>query len=81
MKISGEKDNKTCTPIVPSVGKDTKAKDNLVSPNSLMRIAWGIGLQCNPHGSFIAFHWGDNRSGRNFAAINLTTKMEVMSHQ
>ncbi|AUH72741.1 class C beta-lactamase-related serine hydrolase [Legionella sainthelensi] len=81
VKISGEKNNKTCTPIVPSLaGKDTKAKDNLVSPDILMQIAWGvgIGLQRNPNGSFIAFHWGDNGSGRNLAAINLTTKMAVV---
>lgn len=48
VKISGEKNNKTCTPIVPSLaGKDTKAKDNLVSPDILMQIAWGLGSVYN----------------------------------
>ncbi|ARB93000.1 hypothetical protein A6J40_12795 [Legionella longbeachae] len=78
MKKSEEKE--ICVPVVPSLaGKDTKAKDK-VPPYILNQIAWGvgIGLQYNPDDSFIAFHWGDNGTGRNLAAINLTTEEAVV---
>lgn len=81
MRRSEEEDKEIYIPIVPSLaGKDTKAQDNLVSSDILMQIAWGvgIGLQRNPDGSLIAFHWGDNGSGRNLAAINLSTKEAVV---
>lgn len=62
------------------VDKDTKAMDNKVPTEVLNQLAWGvgIGLQRNPDGSFIAFHWGDNKTGRNLAAINLKTNEAVV---
>ncbi|KTC88069.1 MULTISPECIES: serine hydrolase domain-containing protein [Legionella] len=70
------------TPIVPSlaVKEDKKAIKKGVSLEILENLAWGLGmgLQRNPDGSFTAFHWGDNGgTGRNFAAINLSTQQAV----
>ncbi|KTD35170.1 putative secreted esterase [Legionella nautarum] len=68
-------------PSVPSLAdkKDKKAIKKGVSLELLERLAWGlgIGLQHNSDGSFTAFHWGDNGTGRNFAAINLHTQQAV----
>lgn len=80
--VESEEDHKKIfVPIVPSlVDKDSKAIDKGVSPDVLNQLAWGvgIGLQRNPDGSFIAFHWGDNGTGRNFAAINLSSQQTVV---
>ncbi|HAU1321924.1 TPA: beta-lactamase family protein [Legionella pneumophila] len=68
------------TSIVPTLtDRDTKAMTAGVSPDTLGQIAWGvgIGLQQTPDGRRIAFHWGDNHSGRNFAAIDLSTNQSV----
>ena len=69
------------TPAVPSLAdKDDKAIKAGVSSEVLGQIAWGvgIGLQQTPDGKSIAFHWGDNHTGRNFAAIDLATNQAVV---
>lgn len=60
--------------------KDTKAIDKGVAPEVLEQLSWGlgIGLQTKADGSRIAFHWGDNGTGRNLAAINLTTGESIV---
>ncbi|HAT9878649.1 TPA: serine hydrolase, partial [Legionella pneumophila subsp. pneumophila] len=68
-------------PIVSSLrDKDTKALSQGVSNDILDQISWGlgIGIQKNTDGTRIAFHWGDNGTGRNLAAINLTTDEAVV---
>lgn len=60
--------------------KDTKAIDKGVVPEVLEQLSWGpgIGIQTNADGSRVAFHWGDNGTGRNLAAINLTTGKAIV---
>jgi hypothetical protein len=68
-------------PVVSSLkDKDTKAMKQGVSTDTLDQISWGlgIGIQKNTDGTRIAFHWGDNGTGRNLAAINLTTDEAVV---
>jgi hypothetical protein len=68
-------------PTVPSLkDRDTKAQTKNVSPDVLEQMSWGIGigLQANADGSQVAFHWGDNGSGRNLAAINLNTGQAIV---
>lgn len=66
-------------PVVPSLVADTKGNDLKVPKNVLNKLAWGVGMgiQRNQDGSLTAFHWGDIKTGRNFAAINLKTKQSV----
>jgi hypothetical protein len=61
-------------------GKDTKAISKGVPPEVLEQLSWGlgVGLQTNADGSRVAFHWGDNGTGCNLAAINLTTGEAVV---
>ncbi|WP_454784779.1 serine hydrolase domain-containing protein [Legionella sp. WA2024007413] len=68
------------TPVVPTLtDRDTKGIKAGVSSDVLGQIAWGlgIGLQQTPDGRQVAFHWGDNHTGRNFAAIDLSTNQSV----
>lgn len=54
-------------------GKDVKASEAGVSIEILEQLSWGlgIGLQKASDGGVIAFHWGDNETCRNFAALKL----------
>lgn len=68
-------------PVVASLkDKDNKAISQGVSADVLQQLSWGlgIGLQKNANGDTIAFHWGDNGTGRNFTAINLRTQQAVV---
>ena len=69
------------TPVVSSLkDKDTKAIDKGVAPEVLEQLTWGsgIGLQIKKDESRVAFHWGDNGTGRNLAAINLTSSEVIV---
>lgn len=61
-------------------GKDSKAMLKGVKPEVLEKLSWGpgVGLLTNADGHLIAFHWGDNGSGRNLAAMNLTTGKNIV---
>lgn len=61
-------------------GKDAKASNAGVTDDTLSHLHWGlgIGIQTNPDGSKIAFHWGDNVTFRGFAAMDLQTKKGVV---
>lgn len=64
------------TPVCSSLkDRDTTAINKGVTSEVLEQLSWGvgIGLQTNDDGHRVAFHWGDNGTGQNFAAINLTT--------
>ncbi|CDZ77114.1 Esterase EstB [Legionella massiliensis] len=67
-------------PVVELADKDDKAIKKQVPTTSLQQMSWGlgIGLQKNPDGSMVAFHWGDNNTCRNFAAINLATNQAAV---
>lgn len=68
-------------PSVPSLkDRDTKAQAKNVSSDVLEQMSWGIGigLQTNADGRSVAFHWGDNGTGRNLAAINLNTGKAIV---
>ena len=69
------------TPVVTNLaGKDNKAIKAKVDITTLQQIAWGvgIGLQKNNDECQLAFHWGDNNTCRNFAAINLSTLQAIV---
>jgi CubicO group peptidase (beta-lactamase class C family) len=68
-------------PVVTSLkDKDTKVMGQGVPADVLEQLSWGlgVGLQKSPNGDYIAFHWGDNGTGRNFTAINLSTQQAVV---
>ena len=71
------------SPAVPGLSlrdRDTKAMGKGVDPDVLEQITWGvgIGIQQTSDGRRVAFHWGDNDTGRNFAAIDLVSKQSVV---
>ncbi len=67
-------------PQVALVGKDAKASKAGVTDDTLSHLHWGlgIGIQTNPDGGKIAFHWGDNGTFRGFTAMDLQTNKGVV---
>jgi CubicO group peptidase (beta-lactamase class C family) len=55
------------------VGRDQKAIDLGVTPETLGKLHWGLGMgvQTNLDGSKTIFHWGDSETYRNLAAVRV----------